>query len=84
MPVPDPVPTGPTLGGGQTFPGLMNPSMSFNGLFVGGLEADDGEIGDPHLGGEAGEAAFAGAGESYGTGLIVQEMELQILSNVDP
>ncbi len=74
----------PPAPAGQTFPGAMNPSMSFNGLFLGGAEWDDGEIAGPHLGGEAGEVAFPGAGETYGTGLNVQEMELQIQSNVDP
>jgi len=78
--------TNPEAGGagGQTFPGAMNPSMSFNGLFLGGAQWDDGELADPHLGGEAGEVALPGAGETYGTGLNVQEMELQISSNVDP
>ena len=78
--------TNPEAGGtgGQTFPGAMNPSMSFNGLFLGGAQWDDGELAPPHLGGEAGEVAFPGAGETYGTGLNVQEMELQISSNVDP
>lgn len=71
-------------GGGQSFPGAMNPSMSFNGLFLGGVEWDDGKLADPHNGDEVGEAAFPDAGETYGTGLAVQEMELQILSNVDP
>jgi hypothetical protein len=68
----------------QTFPGAMNPSMSFNGLFLGGAEWDDGELAAPHLGGEAGEQALPGAGETFGTGLNVQEMELQIRSDVDP
>ncbi len=68
----------------QIFPGMMNPSMSFNGLFLAGAQLNDGELAAPHLGGEAGESAFPMAGESYGTGLNVQEMELQILSNVDP
>jgi hypothetical protein len=62
----------------------MNPSISFNGLFLGGAEWDDGKLAAPHLGGEAGDAAFPGAGETYGTGLNVQEMELQIQSVVDP
>jgi hypothetical protein len=75
----------PAAGGfAQNFPGLMNPSLSFNGLFIGGAEWDDGKLAKPHLGGEAGEAAYAGAGETYGTGINVQEMELQILSVVDP
>jgi hypothetical protein len=74
-------PSGPVV---QNFPGLMNPSLSFNGLFLGSGEWVDGKLSKPHLGEEAGEAAMPGAGETYGTGLNVQEMELQILSNVDP
>lgn len=81
-PPPDPPPA--TSAGGQTFPGLMNPSLSFNGLFVAGAQWDDGRLADPHLGGEAAEVAFDGAGETFGTGLNVQEMELQLQSNVDP
>lgn len=68
----------------QIIPGLMNPSISFNGLFVGGVELDDGKVARPHLGGEATEHAFPTAGQSFGTGMNVQEMELQILSAVDP
>ncbi len=68
----------------QIFPGLMNPSISFNGLFIAGSQWDDGKLSAPHVGGEAGEVAFDGAGETYGTGLNVHEMELQIQSNVDP
>lgn len=80
-PDPAPVASAPT----QSFPGLMNPSISFNGLFLAGLQLDDGtDLGDPHLGGEAGEAVGPAFGETYGTGLNVQEMELQIQSKVDP
>ncbi|MSQ02083.1 MAG: hypothetical protein EXR71_09360 [Myxococcales bacterium] len=68
----------------QTFLGALNPQISFNGLFIAGAQLDDGAFADPHLGGEAGEPAFEGAGESYGTGLNVQEMELQLRAAVDP
>lgn len=78
-----PVPEAPAPPG-QTFPGAMNPSMSLNGLFLGSAEWDDGELAKPHLGEEVGESPLPGAGETWGTGLAVQEMELQILSNVDP
>ncbi|MDP2314770.1 MAG: porin [Pseudomonadota bacterium] len=68
----------------QTFPGLLNPSISFNGLFLGSAQWNDGVLAEPHVGGEAGEAAFPGGGETFGTGLNVQEMELQLRSVVDP
>ncbi|GDX83249.1 hypothetical protein LBMAG42_50600 [Deltaproteobacteria bacterium] len=68
----------------QTFPGMMNPAISLNGLFVAGAELDDGTLAPPQLGGEAGESAFPSAGGTFGTGLNVQEMELQIAANVDP
>ncbi len=68
----------------QVFPGALNPQLSFNGLFLAGAQWDDGALTTPHLGGEAGEAAFPGAGETFGTGLNVQEMELQLRAAVDP
>ena len=72
----------PSTSGGQTFPGLMNPSISANGLFLASLEADDGTLAPPSFSGEGGE--LAGKGETFGTGLSVQEMEIQLLSVVDP
>jgi hypothetical protein len=62
----------------------MNPSMSLNSLFVGGVQWNDGQVAEPHLGGEAGEAPFPHAGIGFGTGLNVQEVELQLAANVDP
>jgi hypothetical protein len=78
--LPPPLPTSSE----QTFPGAMNPSISFNGLFLGAAEWDDAELAPPHLGDEASDVAPPGAGETYGTGLAVQEMELQLRANVDP
>lgn len=71
----------PTLGG-QTFPGLMNPGISANGLFLAGVELDDGELAPASFTGES--ADLPGKGETFGTGLSVQEMEVQITSAVDP
>jgi hypothetical protein len=68
----------------QVFPGALNPKISFNGLFLGSAQLEDGTLSAPHLGGEAGEAVNAFAGETFGTGLNIQEMELQLLSAVDP
>ncbi len=68
--------------GGQSFPGLMNPGISANGLFLAGAELDDGELAPASWTGSS--ADFAGKGETFGTGLSVQEMELQLTSAVDP
>ena len=80
-PPPTPPPPPP---GAQVFASLMNPSISLNGLFLGSVQWADGRVAAPHLGGEAGEAAFAQAGESFGSGLNVQEVELQLMASVDP
>jgi hypothetical protein len=50
----------------QTFPGMLNPSISANGLFLGGVRSRDGTIVAP------------------GTGLSVQELEVQLTAAVDP
>lgn len=84
---PPPPPPPPASGGAQTFPAMMNPSISLNGLFLGSATWEDGALAPPQLGpAEEGaeEEGLAGAGETYGTGLNVQEMELQIFSQVDP
>lgn len=68
--------------GNQTFPGLMNPAISANGLFLAGLERQDGVfVGLP---GEEEEGGLPGQGETFGTGLAIQELELQFTAAVDP
>lgn len=71
---------------GQNFPGLMNPGISANGLFLAGVEADDGKLirRPPKDGDPPDSNAAPGKGETYGTGLSVQEMEVQLVSVVDP
>lgn len=66
----------------QSFPGLMNPGISANGLFLAGAEWEDGKLAPPSWTGEGSE--LPGKGETFGTGLSVQEMEVQLLSVVDP
>lgn len=68
--------------GGQTFLSAMNPGISANGLFLAGVEIDDGVIQPASWTGTS--AALAGKGETFGTGLSVQEMEVQLTSAVDP
>lgn len=72
--------------GGQTFPSLRNPAMSVNGLVVGSATWEDGELAPPAL--QAHEEEPAGGhghgGESFGTGLSMQETELQLKAAVDP
>jgi hypothetical protein len=77
--------TAPPGSGGQSFPGLMNPSISANGLFLAGAEWDDGTLAPPGFAlGESDASTLAGKGETFGTGLSVQEMEVQLQSVVDP
>ncbi len=72
-----PPPETPTPPPAQTFPGLMNPAISVNGLFLAGIESDDGAIvKEP--------SELAGRGEGFGTGLAVQELEIQFQAAVDP
>lgn len=66
----------------QNFAALANPGISANGLFLAGIESDDGTIAPPSWTGES--ADLAGKGETFGTGLSVQEMEIQLTSAVDP
>lgn len=67
----------------QIFPGLMNPSISANGLFLAGAQWNDGELAPPLWAAGEEEAPPAG-GETFGTGLAVQEVEVQLKSAVDP
>ncbi len=69
-------------GAGQSFLSAMNPGISANGLFLAGAELDDGELAAPSWTGES--ADLPGKGETFGTGLSVQEMEVQLTSAVDP
>ena len=62
----------------QTFPGLLNPAISANGVFLGGLQATDGAIEDPT------PAPVPGQGETFGTGLSIGEIEVQFDAAVDP
>jgi hypothetical protein len=62
----------------QSIPGLMNPAISANGLFLAGAEAHDGDLVAP------GASALSGQSETFGTGLSVQELEVQLQSAVDP
>jgi hypothetical protein len=69
----------------QNFPGLMNPAISVNGLFLAGVQANDG-VAVPHAPpeGEPDPNALPGQGQTFGTGLSVQEIEVQFLAAVDP
>ncbi len=69
-------------GGGQSFISAMNPGISANGLFLAGVESDDGTIQPASWTGKS--QALAGKGETYGTGISVQEMEVQLTAAVDP
>lgn len=80
-----PVPP-PDLGsvGTQSFPGLMNPAISANGLFLASLERQDGALSGPAPGEDEPSNALYGQGETFGTGLAIQELELQLTAAVDP
>lgn len=86
--LPPPLPPPPAPPAVQSFPGLLNPSISVNGLIVGALTIDDGEIAPPGIishehGEETGEAEEF-HGETFGTGLFLQETELRLAAAVDP
>ncbi len=68
--------------GGQTFLSAMNPGISANGLFLAGAELDDGVFAKPSWTGES--ASMPGKGQTFGTGISVQEMEVQLTAAVDP
>ena len=71
--------------GRQSFPAMMNPAISANGLFLAGMQMNDGSfVGRPPGEGEEDPNELAGQGEAFGTGLALQELEVQLQSVVDP
>ena len=72
-------------GAAQSFPSMFNPSISVNGLFLGSFQANDGEVVKvPPPEGEDDPDALPGQGETFGTGLSIQEVEVQFKAAVDP
>ncbi len=64
----------------QDFPGLMNPSIAVNGLFLAGVQTRDGTLTGP----AGADEPLPGEGETFGTGLSAQEFEVQFKAAVDP
>ena len=66
----------------RTFASMMNPGISVSGLFLAGVESQDGKLVAP--GQNATDTPLPGKGETFGTGPSVQEIEVQFSAAVDP